>query len=352
MYNNSSNTCLDSSFEKKEFCILDEEESIETLYSNCPLYTYLISKPKNSTRYIDKCKTLKTSKKLQALISNSETEGKNLLIELISPYCSTLMKDQYGNYMISCLLSNCTQHHRLLILQSIQHDLILIACNSIGTHSLQNLVSLCSTEAEEQIYIQQFSTYVVKLTTHKNASYVIQMLITTLKNKRLLISELVGHATELSRNRLGICIIKRCVSNPQIRDEILDEAVELIQDPYGNYAVQYVLEIWGMKSFHKFTSHLKGNVAQLCLQKYSSNVLAKNMGEKFILHQLYPEVLQEDKMKMILSSSFGCYVVGAMAFHFEPALKLRLLNMINFLLPLMHIRKLEPRWQEIIRTLQ
>lgn len=331
---------------------LPSSVSLQSTPSDCPLLQFIISKFKQSSDFLPKLKTLNTSKKLQNLIPKSSPEGKDALIELISQHIHELMVDQYGNYMVSCLIKESTQSQRNKILQSIKSNLMNIACNQIGTHCLQNLVSLCSSVCEENIYISEFKGYVVNLSTHMYGSYVIQRLVTTLKNKSAIISDLIGHSSNLSRHRLGICIIKRCVHDSRIKDEILADVIELIQDPFGNYAVQYVLEIWGEKVYSQFTSQLKGRVASLSMQKFSSNVLAKHMQDEFILGEFYPEILKEDSLKMLLGSSFGCYVISAIASHAKLPLKERLYNKINEILPSIKLRKLEPRWRDIMNQLR
>jgi hypothetical protein len=351
----SATNIYSNSFTKSESADqipLPSYASLKSTPPDCPLTLFIISKSKHSSEFLLKLRTLKTSKKLQSLIPQSTPEGKESLIELISRHIHELMVDQYANYMISCLISESSQPQRIKILQSIKSHLINIACNQIGTHCLQNLVSLCSSVYEENIYISEFKGYVVSLSTHIYGSYVIQRLVTTLKNKSALVSDLIGHSSDLSRHRLGICIIKRCVHDCRIKDEILADVVELIQDPFGNYAVQYVLEIWGEKAYSQFTSHLKGIVVSLSSQKFSSNVLAKHMREEFILGEFYPEIMMDDSLKMLLGNSYGCYVIYALATHAKLPLKEKLYNKMNAILPSIKIRKLEPRWREIMNQLR
>jgi hypothetical protein len=346
VYSNS----LTNSVPEDEFPL--SSASLEFTPPSCPLTQLILSKSKHNSEFLPKLRTLKTSKKLQSLIPKSTPEGKDALIELISQHIHELMVDQYGNYMISCLIKESSQSQRIKILECIKSHLMNIACNKIGTHCLQNLVSLCSSICEEDIYISEFKGYVVSLSTDIFGSYVIQRLLSTLKNKSTIVSDLAGHSSKLSRNRLGICIIKRCVHDCRIKDEILADVVELIQDPYGNYAVQYVLEIWGEKAYPRFTSQLKGRVVSLSIQKFSSNVLAKHMREEFILGEFYPEIMEDDSLKMLLGNSFGCYVISALATHAKLPLKEKLYNKINSILPLMKIRKLEPRWRDIMNQLR
>lgn len=58
-------------------------------------------------------------------------------------------------------------------------------------------------------------------------------------------------------------------------DFISQNAIELIQDPYGNYAVQEIMEKWKDQNFTTLFNKAKGKIAQLSIQKFSSNVVEK-----------------------------------------------------------------------------
>lgn len=118
-------------------------ESLESTPSDCPLTQLILSKSNHTSEFLPNLQTLKTSKKLQSLIPKSTPEGKDACIELISQHIHELMVDQYGNYMISCLVKELNQPQRIKILHYIESNLLNIACNKVGTHCLQNLVSLC-----------------------------------------------------------------------------------------------------------------------------------------------------------------------------------------------------------------
>lgn len=58
-------------------------------------------------------------------------------------------------------------------------------------------------------------------------------------------------------------------------DEIISHALTLVQDPYGNYVVQYVLELGDAKFSDRLIRQFIGNLSKLSIQKYSSNVMEK-----------------------------------------------------------------------------
>lgn len=58
-------------------------------------------------------------------------------------------------------------------------------------------------------------------------------------------------------------------------NEIIRNALTLVQDPYGNYVVQYVLELGDAQFSDKLIRQFIGHMSGLSVQKYSSNVMEK-----------------------------------------------------------------------------
>lgn len=61
----------------------------------------------------------------------------------------------------------------------------------------------------------------------------------------------------------------------QLVNEIIRHALTLVQDPYGNYVVQYVLELGDAHFSDQLIRQFIGHIGGLSVQKYSSNVMEK-----------------------------------------------------------------------------
>ncbi|MFS7949600.1 putative armadillo-like helical, pumilio domain-containing protein [Helianthus anomalus] len=55
----------------------------------------------------------------------------------------------------------------------------------------------------------------------------------------------------------------------------IKNGILLAQDAYGNYVVQYILELQIPSAVSKLTSRFKGNYVHLATQKFSSHVVEK-----------------------------------------------------------------------------
>lgn len=68
--------------------------------------------------------------------------------------------------------------------------------------------------------------------------------------RQFIFDEVFEHFIELAKNTNGLCVIKKLVQI--LKDEtqqahlmqiIADNAIDLVQDPYGNYAITEVINV-------------------------------------------------------------------------------------------------------------
>jgi hypothetical protein len=138
---------------------------------------------------------------------------------------------------------------------------------------------------------------------------------------------------------------KADVSDPQqaqLVNEITYNALTLVQDPFGNYVVQYILDLNDNRFSDGVTRQFTGNVCALSVQKFGSNVIEK-VGFGFLAVQrnecveltwrvvsqcirvaehtkrklLIEELLNRTHLEKLLRDSYGnyCVQVGS-AFYF------------------------------------
>lgn len=297
------------------------------------------------------CKSKSGSKRAQQFIARSRPEEIEQIVEVVSSHLGELMSDLYGNYMCQTLFQSCSAGQRLIMLNAMKDDLITVSRNARGTHSLQTVIRLASLPEEELAYQKAFQGHIVKLSMENNASHVIQSLLSTLKNRHFIIREILGHVRELSLDKLGLCVIKKCVNDPQVFNELLGQAIILMQDPYGNYALQHMIDTWQEECAFQMINCIKGKVAQLCIQKYSSNVMEKCIKEERMRKEIVNELITGGKMQVLLGCPYGCYVLRTAALEAEPELRDGLKRAINGAIPGIHQKKLKPRWDEILSYL-
>jgi hypothetical protein len=322
----------------------------DTLYTTDSDSSFFQSQSDDSI--VAMAKTKAGSKRLQLFISKSRPEEIEKIVGAVAGSMGDLMTDLYGNYMCQTLVQSCSSGQRLELLSGMRDSVVRIACSPRGTHALQNLISLANLAEEEAIYQQSFSGQVLVLAKDPNASHVIQRMLMTLKNKHFIIKEILGNVKDLSMDKLGLCVIKKCAKHPQICNEVLEHCLVLMQDPYGNYAVQTVLETWREECAFEFINAIQGKTAQVCIQKYASNVMEKAMKVEVIRLAIIRELVQDAKLELLLSSQYGCYVMRTAAVESDSQAKASLAEAITRTAPKLNNPKLKTQWDEIMAHLQ
>lgn len=292
------------------------------------------------------------SKRLQMIISRSRPEEIDKIVLALTEHIGELMVDQYGNYMCQTLMQSCSAAQRLKLLTGMKKSMVKIACNAKGTHALQILIALANLPEEENIYQECFQGQIVRLSKDLYSSHVIQRLLVTVRNRHFVIKEILGNVTELAMDKLGLCVIKKCTKDPQIFTEILGNCLVLMQDPYGNYAVQNVLETWKEECAFEFTSSIQSKTAQLCIQKYASNVMEKAMIIENIRRAILQELIRDDKLDLLLGSPYGCYVLRTAALESDRSAKSELAAALHNKTLKLHNAKLQAQWDEILTNLR
>jgi len=84
----------------------------------------------------------------------------------------------------------------------------------------------------------------------------------------------------------------------------------LVQSPYGNYAVQQAIDFWENEDLYSIFMNLLGNVLQLSMQKFSSNVIEKCLDKASdeVLLQFVDSLSEPEIMKSLIKSNYGFYV--------------------------------------------
>lgn len=92
----------------------------------------------------------------------------------------------------------------------------------------------------------------------------------------------------------------------------LSMCVGVLQDAFGNYVVQYVLELGQVESSRAIMKNLVDHYPELSMQKFSSNVVEKCLklgGLDPERQVIIREILSSPLLPRLLQDSYGNYVV-------------------------------------------
>ena len=275
--------------------------------------------------------TLEIQKRLDKL----SKEYKVLLVNLLGKQgLHKIMKNIYGNYFFQQLIKNKDKSFIELIIAYIKEDLIEISKDFQGTFCVQALIDEISSLEEEQKILNCIKNYEMEMAFNKNATHVLQKIVLLFPDKhRLYLNDIIlNNFIALCLDSNGICLIKifiktnTLVSNKnRINEKVANNFILLAESPYGNYGVQYLMELWKENELKDFGDKIIENIQELSLQQFSSNVVEKaievfnNQNRENILQKL---CFNNKLIINLINNKFGKFVLNK-------AIKFMKVDMIN-----------------------
>lgn len=248
------------------------------------------------------------------------------------PFWGEALVDPFGNYLFQKILEKITPEERVMLVKSVSTRLVNASLNLHGTRSVQKIVELCAIDEENgepkdkkddesaaDILTRSLAPAAARLCIDSHGNHVIQRILLKLGQRHSMfvfdaVAESVG---DVARHRHGCCVIQRCLDSPpgparaHLVRRIVDKSLELMQDAYGNYVVQYVLDVCSDDDVHAVCESVIGRVSLLAIQKFSSNVMEKclerctdNVKEHYM-----DELSDPDRIRELMMDPFGNYVV-------------------------------------------
>ena len=127
----------------------------------------------------------KTTKQLQKCLGEESEENIELIIKELKGQFRNVIKNRNGNYFFSDLLKVCNQEQRIEILKELSPYISEDCSHEFGTHPIQHLIELSSSEEEYKLLLASFNDYnkVLLASLNQNGSFVIQKLIVNIPEK-------------------------------------------------------------------------------------------------------------------------------------------------------------------------
>ena len=305
-------------------------------------------------------KSYQGSKVIQQFISKASQQEIDLLIQEISGKIEELILDPYANYMVQSLMQSCSSEQRYRLLKKIAPSMIKIACHKKGTHSLQVIVTLMHKEAEHEIIRDALKDYISDLAVDPCATHVIQKLITIIPidNIGFIYEPIVRDFISIAKHSYGILVIKHLMIKVEsiaplkkrIIDLILDNFEELIQDPCGNYTIQYSLEFYP-NDCETILEKILVRVISYSSQKFSSNVIEKCLAnaQPQYLKRVIGEIMKSDRLADLMKNKYGNYVLLHVLIASDRDDRERIMQGIYKYTNSFHGTKYKERWSEFLQ---
>ncbi len=221
--------------------------------------------------------------------------------------------------------------------------MLSIALNQHGTRALQKMVEYVSTPEQIEIIVLALKDRVVELVQDLNGNHVIQKCLNKLgpENSQFIFDAVGRHCVIVGTHRHGCCVLQRCIDHAkgaqraQLISAITSNAFSLVQDPFGNYVVQYILDLDEPLFTKPLCLSFAGNIPALSKQKFSSNVIEKCLRTADVetKRMMVEEMLHANEIEKMLRDSFANYVVQTAMDYADPDTKTRMVDTIRPILP-------------------
>lgn len=274
-----------------------------------PNYVYLAAKDQLGCRY------------LQRIFDEGTSEDVQIIFNGIIHNIFELMKDPFGNYLVQKLLTVCSDEQRMqfvLMVTDNPGELVKTSKTTHGTRVVQKLIETMKTRLEISLAIRALQPGILNLMMDVNGNHVVQRCLHCLSkdHNKLIFDVAAKHCIDIATHRYGCCVLNKCItySTGKQREKLLvgicSNGLKLAQDPFGNYVVQFIIELNIASAAAMLLSQFDGHYVYLSRQKFGSHVV-----EKFLKcveesrSRIINELVSEPHFDQLLQDPFANYVI-------------------------------------------
>ena len=253
----------------------------------------------------------KSTKQLQKSLAEASHDTIDTIIKELSGTFRAVIKNRNGNYFCTDLLKVCDKDQRIKILSELRDYLSEDCTDEFGTHPIQNLIELSSSEEEYKLILSSFNDHnkILMASLNQNGSFVIQKLIVHIPEKfrkdfNLILVKLF---CILSRDMYGVCTAKKFIYYTrdelivkEILNSLITNFINISSNQYGNYLIQYLLEKWWKT---REGLYLK----KLIISKFQ--ILMKNHYSAYIC-DLFIKLCNNEEKKVLFSLFNNCKTIN------------------------------------------
>ena len=241
-----------------------------------------------------------------------------------------IINHQFGNYVIQKFFDiMINQKNKTLITSffaKIQNELFKISVNSYGTRVFQKALEKLDESNYENFETEELNTiihnliekHLFPLCFDKNGNHVFQKIIRLFPKTKndFIYNQLNQSVIEICKLKQGATILQTALKyanesqKSSLLHTILDDISTLINDEYGNYIIQFILDLKEKEYNEIIFTYITKNTLSLSKKKFSSNVIDKSIIQddelsiKLIKHMIDSKVIPE-----MIKDQYGNYVI-------------------------------------------
>jgi len=268
------------------------------------------------------------SRFIQKRLDTSTPEESEIIFQEIKKWTGELMRDLFGNYVVQKFLEMGSAEQKREILGAMEESVIPLALHMYGCRVVQK--ALECKEINKKI-VEKIQGHVVELVCDQNGNHVVQKCVESV-GADFVAREFEQDVVNLSKHRYGCRVIQRIFENSSdgfmAVNKIIGSAKELIEDQYGNYVIQHILEKGTDRHRRKIIAELIDKIGEYSTHKFASNVMEKCVmcGTSEERKRMVAQLMKTkrsggaagDALVQISCDKFGNYVVQRLLEVLEP----------------------------------
>ena len=316
-------------------------------------------------KFIPLMKTQQTSRILQFYLDQTNEEIIHLIFMEFVNDIEELLLDIYANYFCLKIFFFLNKEDRMIFLYNISHNFDNLCINKISTYPIQCIIEKLNCDEEFDLIFNSIKNNLMKLSFDVYGTNVLEKIISTFNYEKHLIyisKFIIDNFIALVNNSNGLCIVKKEIlleyqrKNGELfrklKQHLIDNAIILIQNPFGNYALQMAIDNWELKDIKEIIENFKGKGLLLSLQKYSSNVIERciEKDKEFLINFINEICVDNKSIGLLMKNNYGNYVIqtALKSSKNNQKIQMLLINILNKNLSILNDKKLVNKWKNII----
>lgn len=222
------------------------------------------------------------SRFIQHKLTTATEANRNMVYrEIIPNHVISSAQNVFGNYVLQRLCELGTPEERASIARTLQGHIVMLSLDIYGCRVLQKMIDYLGA-AEQAHWVAELHGHILQCVKDANGNHVIQKFLESpLSDHSLFVNTFKTHVFEMATHPYGCRVLQRCFEHvePELTRPLLNEmhlrTLELMQDQYGNYVMQFILEKGSSHDRTRVIQALTGHMLPMSKHKYASNVCEK-----------------------------------------------------------------------------
>ncbi|KAM0878251.1 hypothetical protein ACQ4PT_034995 [Festuca glaucescens] len=240
------------------------------------------------------------SRFIQQKLEEASAEDREKIFPEILDNAIALTTDVFGNYVIQKFFEFATESQLTQLADKLNGHILNLSFQMYGCRVVQKVIEVVDMDRKIDI-VHELKNSVLKCINDQNGNHVIQKCIERVPE---------DHCNVVFQRVLEHC--HDPATQSAVMNEIVQHALGLTEDKYGNYVVQHVLQHGKPEERSSIIQKLSGQVVILSQQKYASNVVEKCLafGTADERDGLIREIVScGQTFQALMKDQFGNYVV-------------------------------------------